>query len=242
MRRSRLLVSLSVILLALMFRPLTAGTQELTTLNRDYFEGLFTKIVTAGAPLPEGDLVVTGFSVSPDTLTVSAGRLYHRVLNQVHGEYLGKKLLKVAMLVDGSEAGRVKMTGDLSLLNEVVVASENLGRNTVITEGSVRLEDKDITVIGTGYLQNIDDVVGKRLKTGIRAGEVIFSRLIEEPPVIKRGDLVTILSQSRGITVTVSGEAKNNGARGDLLRVKNLMSRKEITGRVIDEKTVMVEF
>ncbi|MCK5228635.1 MAG: flagella basal body P-ring formation protein FlgA, partial [Desulfobulbaceae bacterium] len=41
---------------------------------------------------------------------------------------------------------------------------------------------------------------------------------------------------------TVPGEVRNSGAIGELVRVKNLMSRKEILARVLDSGTVEVNY
>ncbi|OGR08393.1 MAG: flagella basal body P-ring formation protein FlgA, partial [Deltaproteobacteria bacterium RIFOXYD12_FULL_50_9] len=84
--------------------------------------------------------------------------------------------------------------------------------------------------------------IGKRLNTSLTAGAILYAALLTSPPLVARGDLVTIQIRTANLLVTVPGEVRNGGAAGDLVRVKNLMSRKEIFARVIDPGTVEVPY
>jgi flagella basal body P-ring formation protein FlgA len=50
------------------------------------------------------------------------------------------------------------------------------------------------------------------------------------------------MAKSKAIQITAPGEAKNSGALGEMIRVKNLMSRREIHARVLDVGLVEAEF
>jgi flagella basal body P-ring formation protein FlgA len=66
--------------------------------------------------------------------------------------------------------------------------------------------------------------------------------MVEAPPLVRRGDLVTILALAGRISVSVPGEMRDSGVKGEVVRVKNLMSRREILARVVDKNTVRVVF
>jgi flagella basal body P-ring formation protein FlgA len=66
--------------------------------------------------------------------------------------------------------------------------------------------------------------------------------MLEKTPVVERGDVVTIMAAGGNLQVTVPGIVKETGFEGDLVKVQNSMSRKEIFARVVDSSTVAVHF
>ena len=62
------------------------------------------------------------------------------------------------------------------------------------------------------------------------------------PPLVKRGDMVVIVAEAEGLKVTAIGEVKSAGRLGERVKVVNLDSDKRLSARVMDNKTVKVEF
>ena len=87
-----------------------------------------------------------------------------------------------------------------------------------------------------------DLLVGKRAKTNIGIGRVIYKSMVEIPPVIKRGQRVLIVAESDTLKVTAPGVAKEDGRIGELIKVQNLLSKKVVIGKVVDAQTVKVRF
>jgi flagella basal body P-ring formation protein FlgA len=59
--------------------------------------------------------------------------------------------------------------------------------------------------------------------------------------VIRRGDAVTILIQSDGLSVTAAGVARQDGAAGDTIRVHRDGVMTDLSVQVVDAKTVQLE-
>jgi flagella basal body P-ring formation protein FlgA len=87
-----------------------------------------------------------------------------------------------------------------------------------------------------------EEVLGKRTKRAINTDEVLRTDHIELPPLVKRGDVVSIIAESDGLRITALGEVKKKGCRGERIRVLNLDSKKCIYACVLDSKTVRVDF
>jgi flagella basal body P-ring formation protein FlgA len=66
--------------------------------------------------------------------------------------------------------------------------------------------------------------------------------MLVRAPIVKRGDMVTILAESGGLRVSVPGKILEKGYKGQLVQVQNTMSRKKIYAKVINDATVMVDF
>mgnify|MGYP003501331045 FL=1 len=64
--------------------------------------------------------------------------------------------------------------------------------------------------------------------------------LLDLPPLVKRGQTVTILSATQGLEVRATGEALADGTSGETIRVRNLLTRKVIQATVQDAGLVRV--
>lgn len=220
--------------------PATAG--EGTVLGTGQFKKIFTEMVLADAVWPAKDLQVNGFSAWPESLMIPAGIASYRLMNQTHSSYLGKKTLNVAVLVNGKEYAQVRMNGDLQLYGEVVCLSRPVPRHTVLSPDDLLTTRQNISMLGADLLRESGTAVGKRLKSSLQGGALLFQHLLEEPPLVKRGDRVTILAQSQRFRVTVPGEVREPGTLGELVQVKNLMSRRVIFAKVVDAGHVEVNY
>lgn len=130
----------------------------------------------------------------------------------------------------------------LDARTEMVTAKHQLLAGTVLTADDLELQKQDLSRAGGLPVRNIADVIGKKTRMTIRTGAPIRSNQVVAVPVIVSGQLVTIIAENEDVRITVSGKARSSGGIGDLIRVQNLMSNKEIPARVVDASTVEVGF
>jgi flagella basal body P-ring formation protein FlgA len=95
---------------------------------------------------------------------------------------------------------------------------------------------------GSGYPASIDDVVGKVLKRDVPANTLVTDQILEDRVVLKRGDVVTIVAESDKLVVRAKGKTVEKGRVGDVIRVKNIASGKEVMAKVVSSSSVKVEF
>lgn len=125
---------------------------------------------------------------------------------------------------------------------EMVTATRQLLAGTVLTAEDLQLQKQDLASAGGAPVKNISDASGKKLRTTLRAGAPVRSNQLVNVPVVVSGQLVTIVAENAGVRITVSGRAKSAGGTGDLIRVQNMVSNKEIPARIVDASTVRVGF
>jgi len=211
-------------------------------LDAGYFNKIFVEVVQKNAPWSATELAVENFSVRPETLAVPAGKLSYVLLDgPSQPTYLGRKGVNLQILVDGKVAGEVRMSGDLQLYGDVVCLKQNLARHAVLSVGDLEVVRRNISSLGPDLISSPQQAIGQRLRSSLRAGGILYSSNLEPPPLVARGDLVTILAESDRFTITVPGEVRGSAAKGEMVKVKNLMSRKEIFARVVSAETVKVE-
>lgn len=81
---------------------------------------------------------------------------------------------------------------------------------------------------------------GSVLRRRVEAGVLIRSSWITAPTLVKRGSQIDIIFKKNGIFLIARGEALGDGKRSDMIRVRNLKSKKIVTGRVIGINEVSV--
>lgn len=176
----------------------------------------------------------------PPDLVVPPGEIELRARPRLTSVGLGPIPVAVEAWVDGRLYRTVSLTLRLSLIREVVVASYPLPRHAVVRTTDVRIERRDIGLVQHEPLQDLALVVGRRTTRMLAMGDVVASDAVELPPLIQKGDVVTVMVETPGLLVTAKGVAQEGGKVGQLVRVKNMASGREIFGKVESDKTVRV--
>nr|MBF0221270.1 flagellar basal body P-ring formation protein FlgA [Desulfobulbaceae bacterium] len=223
---------------------LANGSQNLPhyTLQQKEFEKAFSELVTRNQLFSADDVEIRNFFCDPCQLSVSQGVVDYLIISQSRGHQLGKEVITADVLVDGYTQGRIELSGDVHLFGEVVCAAHSLERHQILQQSDLITIRREINMLGPDFISKAAFAVGTELKTTLRPGAIIYKRFLKQPEIVKRGDVVSILAQSERLNIRVPGRIESAGAKGDLVRVKNLMSRKEIYARVINAEEVQVDF
>ncbi len=242
MNSKRIMYMAILLFMASQVTLLTKASFASNALGKTYFESLFKNIVSENSPWAKEDINISNFSTKPSNLTLPPGKITYKLLSPVNPNRLGRKNFSVEILVDDRPRGQIMLTGDVGLYGEVICARRHIKRSTILQASDLVTVRRDISMLGPGTMNNIQEAVGQKLTTSLQPGSIIFNKFLDSPPLVKRGDLVTIMAASNNITVTTKGEVKRQGAKGELVKVKNLMSRREVFARVVDSGTVVVDF
>ncbi len=165
-----------------------------------------------------------------------------KVIPPVRTRYLGNVQLGVVFDVPGQPSIKAWASVRIDVETDVVVLQKPLNRNQAIEKGDVDVVSMDMADLPSNYISALSDVVGKRALRAMNPKEVLRTDIVELPPMVKRNDRVSIVAESETLRITAAGEVRESGGRGDRVKVINLNSNKEIFARVLDPKTVRVEF
>lgn len=147
----------------------------------------------------------------------------------------------VGVRCNGPSPWQVYVPVAVKIFDQVLVASRPLARGTPLTRDDVRLVERDLTTLPFGYVLDPAKVVGNQLKQPVAAGSVLLPSQIEGARLIRRGESVVIIGNSPGLTVRMQGLALGDGAAGDWIKVRNTLTKKDISGQVTTEGEVQVK-
>jgi flagella basal body P-ring formation protein FlgA len=180
--------------------------------------------------------------ITPQGHTVSKGKREYEVIAPANWPGFGAVSIALVVRVNGVVEKNLPLRLAVDAETEMVVAKRQLLNGTLLTADVLETKMQNLALAGGQHIKSIDDAVGKKTRITVRPGYPIRSDQLVAVPVVVSGQLVTIVLERPGMKITVSGRAKSSGGIGDLIRVENLSSRREIPAKVVDSSTVEVGF
>jgi flagella basal body P-ring formation protein FlgA len=88
----------------------------------------------------------------------------------------------------------------------------------------------------------MNHIIGFMAKHNVKKDTSLKEWMFEKYPIVDKGDIVTIIAESGDIRITAPGVILMKGYTGELVKVQNLMSKKEIYAKVVNGAMVAVDF
>lgn len=189
----------------------------------------------------EAEIAIKRIGISGD-LKLPPGRVDYEVVAPDRWEGWGNASLALIVRVDDQVKKNLTVQVEVEALAEVLVTTRPLERGEVLSASDVALERRDLAHLQGRVCRTKDEVVGLRVKSALRANAPVRGDFLERVPVVKNGQIVTIVAENDVVRITAIGRAKANGAPGDLIPVQNTSSLKDLSARVVDASTVRVDF
>ena len=122
------------------------------------------------------------------------------------------------------------------LLAETVVPTRTIRANSIITEIDVKIVAGDVA---NGFALP-EDVVGQEGRSTLYAGRPILVDNIGPPALVTRNQIVLLVFERNGLSITTEGRSLERGGVGDQIRIMNLTSRATLFGQVNPDRSVTV--
>ena len=154
-----------------------------------------------------------------------AGPEYAFSVRHRKGSPLGLTSVEVDILAGSQIVQTVPIVVQVTMTRHVVAARRSINSGATIRPSDVHLVRTVVTRLdGTG-LDDVAMAIGQRAKRFIAIGAVLEPPLLEQVPLVKRGELVSITSAIGGIRVVTTAKAADTGLLGDVIRIRSLNNR-----------------
>jgi flagella basal body P-ring formation protein FlgA len=127
-----------------------------------------------------------------------------------------------------------------NIWREVWAAKSPLPRGQLLREADLVRERRDALVWRDLLPDNWSAEPLMEFAENVAAGTPISNRSVRLRPAVRRGQLVDALVQDGALQVVLKVEVLENGVPGQVVRVRNLQSRREFRGKVQNEQTILV--
>lgn len=129
------------------------------------------------------------------------------------------------------------VSGRLVTKRKVPVAKKVMAPGERVQPGDVAWEFRDTAYAYDG-IPSAEEISGKRLRLGLRAGDVLWRSQLEKEKAVRRGDLVQVRSGSGAWEVALSVVAQQDAYIGDVVNLKNPKTNSTLTGEVVGQGEV----
>lgn len=122
----------------------------------------------------------------------------------------------------------------------VPVLNRPLKVGDVVTEDAISTEMR----LMQSYQDAITDVkavVGMQASRYLTAGQMLSSRDLKRETILKKGQMVKAIFGAEALEISITAQAEESGAIGDVVKVKNIDSNKMFAAKIIDRGVVRIE-
>ncbi len=171
---------------------------------------------------------------APADKTLQLRILYHP------GTPMAYMRIKFSLRTDDEQLGEWTVYYRAKLYRDVWVARSSSQAKKPLDQVDLAKERRDVINVHQTLWQGVKADSKFCLAQGISRGSLIYDRQVKLTPVVKRGQIADAFVQIRSLTVRLKVEVLEDGAPGEMVRIRNLQSKKEIRGVVINEKFIRI--
>lgn len=214
-------------------------TRASQTVSADRFIDCAIDFLKAQIDPGEDRLVIEPIT-RPQSRTLPAGTL--KLVPELAGESTLSAIrgVTVHIQIDGESCGQVSLMLQIRRYAQVTVASKRIAHGELLTKENVKYVEKDRLSLPQDTFLQADSLEGLSATQVITEGMPITKQNAAEPPIIHRGDAITLQAKIGGICVTAPAIAMEDGRTGQMIRIKNTISNRECIACVKDSKTTEI--
>jgi len=136
----------------------------------------------------------------------------------------------------------IVVTALVKAYDPVLRSRSSFRKGYIMKPGDVYMTLLEAERVPKGAVRDEEQVIGKQLLRSVVPNVPITDAHVSEKPHVSRGSRVTLAAETSGFAIRTAGEMKHDALVGDRVKVINLLSKKIVTGLLLDERTVRVEF
>ncbi|MEZ6014532.1 MAG: flagellar basal body P-ring formation chaperone FlgA [Planctomycetota bacterium] len=144
----------------------------------------------------------------------------------------GPKTAAVQLWIDGDLYRTVHLPFNVSLREPRWVLKQSIPAGQVLDPSLFEMRRVEVSFETAQHGLPVEALTGTVAARPLAASTVVTERDIQRPVVIRRGEIVTVIVRSGGLTARDMGTAVIDGRVGDMVRVTLTSTKHEITGRV----------
>jgi flagella basal body P-ring formation protein FlgA len=137
-------------------------------------------------------------------------------------------------------AGTWDVTFQAHIWRDVWVAHSDLLRGESLADADVMRDHRDVLTIHEALADFSPGDETLEIADSVPADGILLARDLKLRSVIHRGQVADAVLQDGTLNITMKVEALEDGAPGQIIRARNTVSLRDLTGKVLDDHTIQV--
>ncbi len=150
--------------------------------------------------------------------------------------------IKLEPSVHYGKSHQISARADIAIQVPVVIAKKIIAKNTLIKKSNLMLERREIKSDAQLAYRRLSDFETSNMvaSMSISQGQMIVKKMLSSGIILKKGDLITMITKQSGLQIHAVGRLLADAGLGQTVMVENIDSKKQVIGRVLDIKHVEV--
>ncbi len=149
-------------------------------------------------------------------------------------------IVKFELTTTNGVAGAWQAVVQARLWREVWVTRSLLPRGAALSADDLVLERRDVLACREPLAGR--DLDFAELETACQVGPAtpLPARALKQKTLVRRGQIISALLEDGALAITLKVEASEDGARGQLIKVRNPVSRRDLRAVVLNDSSVKI--
>jgi flagella basal body P-ring formation protein FlgA len=152
----------------------------------------------------------------------------------------GQVAVRLSFFQQGKRVYQTAASIKIGVLEPVYVVARPIKSGEAITAEELTIETRDIASLDEVPVQSIDELTGMVSTRYLTPGKPLTVSSIQRPPTLKSGDHVRIRFSKGSLILDAEGIARENGSKGNRIKVMNTDTKKIISAVVVDSTMVAI--
>ena len=148
--------------------------------------------------------------------------------------------VRLELLAGDELVGKSQLALQARVWREVPVAQAPLKRGQGLRDAEVALERRDVLLVREALAAAALADGSLELNENIQTGQPLLTRSVRVRPVVLRGHVVDGLVRDGAMSISLKVEALEDGLPGQTVRVRNPKTKREFSGKVQNEQTIII--
>ena len=140
----------------------------------------------------------------------------------------------------GEAVGSWQASLQAKVWRDIWVAASAMKRGDSVRGADITRQRRDVLLCWEPLAEFTPDDSSLEFVGPVQAGMPVWARLIRQRAVVHRGQTLAAMVQDGALQIILKVEALEDGAAGQIIRIRNPLSQRDLRAKVIDEKNVLV--
>jgi len=158
------------------------------------------------------------------------------------GEILGRTVFMISLTKGNGLQSSFPVVANVRRFCKVFVLNSDVSRHHILSGKDVHSEIRQVMWARSEKPADNSFIIGKRTKRRLEKGRMITRSMLEDVPVVERGEPTNMQILSKNLSITMPVVACQDGIVGEEIKVRNKSNGAYYIARVQDAQTVIFKY
>jgi len=150
--------------------------------------------------------------------------------------------VRFVVLTSAGKSSPVSLPIRCRHMQDIYVAGRALNRGDRISIDALEKRKVDVFRQNVRVITGETDLEGYELIASVSPGAPIRWNHVNTIPLVRKGQVVDVFANGKGIYITMKGLVMQDGGSGEFITIRNVTSKQEFQAKVLNENSVKVFF